>query len=224
MSNVYLSLIVVINLAIMIVLIAVLVKMIDLIKKDREARKIYKNRAEVMEARNRMYETFITMYTHYLRKMTENINTPIDAQLFVNTIKSVITLFDLSDTVSVKMTQKARHLLTSNDFTKQLSDIKDILLKYYYNDPKMTDEIKDVFNKLMDANETILDLEDDITHGETVLKATLGRRVIADDLITLAEQNCQEEHDAKKDTETTENQEITEEGTAELERTEVFYI
>lgn len=188
------------------------------------ARKIYKNRAEVMEARSRMYETFITMYTHYLRKMTENINTPIDAQLFVNTIKSVITLFDLSDTVSVKITQKARHLLTSNDFTKQLSDIKDILLKYYYNDPEMIDEIKDVFNKLMDANETILDLEDDITHSETVLKATLGRRVIADDLITLAEQNCQEEHDAEKDTETIENQETAEEETAELERTETFYI
>ena len=224
MSNVYLSLIVAINLAIMIVLITVLVKMIDLIKKNQMARKIYKNRAEVMEARNRMYETFITMYTHYLRKMTENINTPIDAQLFVNTIKSVITLFNLSDTVSVKITQKARHLLTSNDFTKQLSDIKDILLKYYYNDPEMTDEIKDVFNKLMDANETILDLEDDITHSETVLKATLGRRVMADDLITLAEQNCQEEHDAEKDTETIENQETAEEGTAELERTETLYI
>ena len=224
MSNGYLSLIVAINLAIMIVLITVLVKMIDLIKKNQMARKIYKNRAEVMEARNRMYETFITMYTHYLREMTENINTPIDAQLFVNTIKSVITLFNLSDTVSVKMTQKARHLLTSNDFTKQLSDIKDILLKYYYNDPEMTDEIKDVFNKLMDANKTILDLEDGITHSETVLKATLGRRVMADDLITLAEQNCQEEHDAEKDTETIENQETAEEGTAELERTEVFYI
>lgn len=224
MNAVYLSLIVAINLAIMIVLIAVLVKMIDLINKNQMARKIYKNRAEVMEARNRMYETFITMYTHYLREMTENINTPIDAQLFVNTIKSVITLFDLSDTVSVKITQKARHLLTSNDFTKQLSDIKDILLKYYYNDPEMTDEIKDVFNKLMDANETILDLEDGITHSETVLKATLGRRVIADDLITLAEQNCQEEHDAEKDTETIENQETAEEETAELERTEVFYI
>lgn len=224
MNAVYLTLIVLINLVIMIVSIISLVNMIKLINKDREARKVYKNKAEVMEARNRMYETFITMYTHYLRKMTENINTPIDAQLFVNTIKSVITLFDLSDTVSVKITQKARHLLTSNDFTKQLSDIKDILLKYYYNDPEMTDEIRDVFNKLMDANETILDLEDDITHSKTVLKATLGRRVIADDLITLAEQNCQEEHDAEKDTETIENQEIAEEGTAELERTETLYI
>ena len=224
MNAVYLTLIILINLMIMIASIVSLINMIKLINKNQMARKIYKNRAEVMEARNRMYETFITMYTHYLRKMTENINTPIDAQLFVNTIKSVITLFDLSDTVSVKITQKARHLLTSNDFTKQLSDIKDILLKYYYNDPKMTVEIKDVFNKLMDANETILDLEDDITHSETVLKATLGSRVTADDLITLAEQNCQEEHDAEKDTETIENQETAEEETAELERTEVFYI
>lgn len=224
MNAVYLTLIVLINLMIMIASIVSLINMIKLINKNQMARKIYKNRAEVMEARNRMYETFITMYTHYLRKMTENINTPIDAQLFVNTIKSVITLFDLSDTVSVKITQKARHLLTSNDFTKQLSDIKDILLKYYYNDPEMADEIRGIFNKLIDANETILDLEDDITHSETVLKATLGRQVTADDLITLAEQNCQEEHDAEKDTETIENQETAEEETAELERTEVFYI
>ena len=224
MSNGYLSLIIAINLAIMIVLIAVLVKMIGLIKKDQEARKIYRDKAEIMEARNRMYETFITIYTHYLRKMTENINTPIDAQLFVNTIKSVITLFSLSDTVSVKMMQKAESILTSEDFTKQLSDIKHVLLKYYYNDAKMSVEIENVFAKMEKANEAILSMEDDITHNETVLQATLGKRVTADDLIALAEQNYQEGHDAEKDTETVEDQEITEEGTAELERTEVFYI
>ena len=224
MSNGYLSLIIAINLAIMIVLIAVLVKMVDLIKKDREARKIYKDKAEIMEARNRMYETFITIYTHYLRKMTENINTPIDAQLFVNTIKSVITLFSLSDTVSVKMMQKAELILTSEDFTKQLSDIKHVLLKYYYNDAKMSVEIENVFAKMERANEAILSMEDDITHNETVLQAAIGKRATADDLIALAEQNYQEGHDAEKDTETIEDQEIAEEGTTELERTEVFYI
>lgn len=208
----------------MIVLIVVLVKMVDLIKKDQEARKVYKNKAEIMEARNRMYETFITIYTHYLRKMTENINTPIDAQLFVNTIKSVITLFNLSDTVSVKMTQKAESILTSEDFTKQLSDIKHILLGYYYNNAKMSVEIENIFAKMGKANEAISSMEDDITHNETVLQATLGKRVTADDLIALAEQNYQEGHDAEKDTETAEDQEITEEGTTELERTEVFYI